>query len=618
MATKKRKVDDENRTFNPAWESEFAFLEVKGKPVCLICQKTIAVLKRANLQRHHEQLHPDFKDVYPPDSNLRKHKIQTLRDGFQSQQSLFHRHVKCSDSVTEASFKIAWNIAKAKKPATEGEFLKNTFMDCAETLFSDFKNKDDIIRQISKLQLSDSTITRRVEVITDDLFSQLLKDIERAEYFSLALDECTDGTDIAQLMVWVRFLKGEKFAEEMLTLLPLKGQTRGEDIYSALKNFFHGPGNSINLKNLVSVTTDGAPSMVGKEKGLIALLRKDPEMSAFFSYHCILHQEQLCSKLRGGALKETMDSVVRIVNFILAHALKHRQFRSLVEECESAYGDLAMHAEVRWLSRGKVLCRFMQLLPAVRMFLEEKGQHNLLSLLNDTFIENAAFLTDITCHLNSLNLKLQGRQKILPMMFNDVSAFETKLDLFVQQLKEKDLTHFPVLQSVARSLSPIAYCPYITELKEQFSRRFADIKAMKPVLAFTENPFACDVLSTSLSVRDLQLGVERAVFEEQLIDLQHNTILKERHKEESADTFWISFVPKDKYPALFQCAQKILTCFGSTYVCESSFSAMGIIKSKLRFRLTDRHLTDYLRAATSEQQPELKVLVKNMQTQISH
>lgn len=109
------------------------------------------------------------------------------------------------------------------------------------------------------------------------------------------------------------------------------------------------------------MTTDGAPSMVGKEKGLIALLRNDPEMPDFFSYHCILHQEQLCSKLRGGELKVTMDSVTRTVNFILAHALKHRQFRSLVEEFQSAYSvcalklfplpytDLAMHAEVRWL-----------------------------------------------------------------------------------------------------------------------------------------------------------------------------------------------------------------------------------------------------------------------------
>lgn len=85
MATKKRKVDDENRVFNPAWEMEFAFAEIHGKPMCLICQKAIAVSKRANLQQHHEQLHPEFKDAYPPYSGLRRNKIQTLLGGFQAQ-----------------------------------------------------------------------------------------------------------------------------------------------------------------------------------------------------------------------------------------------------------------------------------------------------------------------------------------------------------------------------------------------------------------------------------------------------------------------------------------------------------------------------------------------------
>ncbi|KAJ3607182.1 hypothetical protein NHX12_026695 [Muraenolepis orangiensis] len=230
---------------------------------------------------------------------------------------MFRSVVKSSDNVTEASFKIAWNIAKAKKPATEGKFLKKYICGlCGITVFG---MGDDIIRQISKLQLSDSTVTRRVEVISDDLLSQLLKYIASAEYFSLALDESTDRTDIGQLIVWVRFLKGDTFAEGMLALLPLTGQTRGEDIYSAMMSFFHGPGKNINLKKLVSLTTDGAPSMVGKEKGFIALLRKDPETPDFFSYHCILHQEQLCSKLRGGELKVTMDSVTRKQSILFLH-----------------------------------------------------------------------------------------------------------------------------------------------------------------------------------------------------------------------------------------------------------------------------------------------------------
>jgi len=100
------------------------------------------------------------------------------------------------------------------------------------------KNKDDIIKQILKLQIYESTVIRRAEVISDNILSQLLKDIESAAFFSLASDESTDRTDIAQLVVWVRFPKGDTFSEEMLALLPLTGQTRGHDIHSALMFFF--------------------------------------------------------------------------------------------------------------------------------------------------------------------------------------------------------------------------------------------------------------------------------------------------------------------------------------------------------------------------------------------
>ena len=178
---------------------KFGFAEVHGIPMCLICQKTIAVLKRANLQRNHEQLHPEFKAAYPLDSDLRRTKLQTLLDGFQAQQSIVRDMVKSSDNVIEASFKIAWNIAKANKPATEGEFLKTTFVDCANSLFSDFKNKDDIIKQILKLQVSDSTGIRRVEVISDNILLQLLKDIESAVFLSIALDESTDAQTLPSL-----------------------------------------------------------------------------------------------------------------------------------------------------------------------------------------------------------------------------------------------------------------------------------------------------------------------------------------------------------------------------------------------------------------------------------
>lgn len=78
-------------------------------------------------------------------------------------------------------------------------------------------------------------------------------------FFSIAVDENTDVTDVAQLCVWVRFPKEDFFREVLLYLLPLHGQMRGEDILNSLLVFFEE--NHLSWSKLASVCTDGAPSM---------------------------------------------------------------------------------------------------------------------------------------------------------------------------------------------------------------------------------------------------------------------------------------------------------------------------------------------------------------------
>jgi len=110
----------------------------------------------------------------------------------------------------------------------------------------------------------------------------LLKDIESAALFSLALDESTDRTDIGQLVVWVRFPKGDTFSYEMLSLLPLTNQTRGQDIHSAVTIFFMDQVKPSTWRIwFLWLPMELRP---WKEKGVIALLRNDPEIPKFFIF----------------------------------------------------------------------------------------------------------------------------------------------------------------------------------------------------------------------------------------------------------------------------------------------------------------------------------------------
>ena len=60
---RKRKVKEENRMFNPSWELEFLFTMPGDKSVCLLCQNSVADLKKANLQRHFTYMHNNLRKI---------------------------------------------------------------------------------------------------------------------------------------------------------------------------------------------------------------------------------------------------------------------------------------------------------------------------------------------------------------------------------------------------------------------------------------------------------------------------------------------------------------------------------------------------------------------------
>lgn len=67
----------------------------------------------------------------------------------------------------------------------------------------------------------------------------------------------------------------------------------------------------------ISVCTDGAPYIVGKSKGFVALLREH-ENRPILSFHCFLRQEALCAPICGEQLGEVMLLVIQVVTFIVA------------------------------------------------------------------------------------------------------------------------------------------------------------------------------------------------------------------------------------------------------------------------------------------------------------
>ena len=139
---------------------------------------------------------------------------------------------------------------------------------------------------------------------------------------------------------------------------------------------------NIDMSKIVSVTTDGAPNMVGRNVGFVTLFT-EVVGHPILPFHCIIHQKVLCAKVGLKELNDVLSIVTKVVNLISARALHKRQFSLLLNDVESAYNGLLMYNNVRWLNRGKVLERFVECLNEIKLFLSMKNNNDFPELDDD-------------------------------------------------------------------------------------------------------------------------------------------------------------------------------------------------------------------------------------------
>ncbi|KAI6658935.1 General transcription factor II-I repeat domain-containing protein 2-like [Oopsacas minuta] len=187
----------------------------------------------------------------------------------------------------------------------------------------------------------------------------LMKCSENISIYSICLHESTDVGDTAQLSIFVRSLDSDfNITEDLLEVCSMRSTTTGEQLFAELKNSLLK--YDLTFFKIIGLTTDGAPCMLGKGKGVVALALRELSIlgleSDLIISHCIIHQGNLCAKrLR---MNNVMSVVVNTVNFMRSKALDHRQFKEFLIEINAEYGDVTYYSEVRWLSRGNCLIRF--------------------------------------------------------------------------------------------------------------------------------------------------------------------------------------------------------------------------------------------------------------------
>uniref|UniRef100_UPI00358E1F13 protein FAM200C-like n=1 Tax=Myxine glutinosa TaxID=7769 RepID=UPI00358E1F13 len=159
--------------------------------------------------------------------------------------------------------------------------------------------------------------------VEDKLCSEL-----RSTHFAIQLDESILRDSEALLLCYVRFIRDQEMVEEMLF-----------------------------ARSLQTDTKDGAPAMVGRQRGFIALLKN--QVRSVFAIHCVVYRQHLVAKALSTRLHTSLQTVIKAVNKIKVSSLHDRLFCQLCQENDEAFKRLLLHTEVRWLSKGDCLTCFV-------------------------------------------------------------------------------------------------------------------------------------------------------------------------------------------------------------------------------------------------------------------
>ncbi|XP_073711484.1 SCAN domain-containing protein 3-like [Misgurnus anguillicaudatus] len=515
------------RKYNPDF-IKYGFVnggdEAEPRAQCVECGLMLSneALKPSKLKRHLETKHPSLvgKSV---------EFFKRKENGLQMQKRSVVSLTGNSKCALKASYLVARRVAQTKKAFTIAEELVlPAAVDMCREMIGEAAAK-----KLLTIPLSNDTVSHRITDMATDIQNQLLEKIKSSPFFSLQLDESTDVTNAALLLVFVRYRWNSSLHEDILFCGELPTRTTAQECFRYMDNYFKE--NGLDWQNCVGVCSDGAASMTGRHHGVVRqILDRAPEAKWT---HCFLHRES----------KKNVTRVTRGDGCL-----------------EADHVQLLYHSEVRWLSRGLVLKRLFELRNEVLSFLTERKSPFAHHYANAQFTAKLAYLCDIFSLLNQLNVSLQGRNSNIFFVADKVEAFKRKLALWIKRTQEKRMDMFPLLSDILENSPQVNISDLVSQHLSQLAEKFDDY--------FPEDPreghmWIADPFSVDPTKNDVALPSH---LESQLLEVATDSTLKLQWGKQDLGSFWIA-VSKE-YPCLALRAVKLLLPFTTTYLCESGFS----------------------------------------------
>ena len=180
-----------------------------------------AAMKPSLPKRHFERNHPN-------EINAHESYFQRLADNVKRQRmNKTGQMQKKSADVVAASFEIGLLVTKQKQPHNIAESLSLPGAKIlVERVFG-----EQAVAKLNAVSLSDDTMRRRIEEMSDDIADQILAAIKELKFqFAIQVDESTDITNYCQLLVYVRYAQANIMKTELLMNHEVSITTKGKDI----------------------------------------------------------------------------------------------------------------------------------------------------------------------------------------------------------------------------------------------------------------------------------------------------------------------------------------------------------------------------------------------------
>ncbi|XP_037943395.1 E3 SUMO-protein ligase KIAA1586-like [Teleopsis dalmanni] len=214
---------------------------------------------------------------------------------------------------------------------------------------------DKTSETLSKLKLHKTKCTMIIKnVLSPCMLQDLVQEIGDSAY-SIIIDESTDISTLKILCTMIRFFSMPKknIVTTFYRIIKLT-EFDAQSICDAIKAQLQS--DNLNFQNLIGIGVDGANVMIGKNKSVATILKKD--LPDLIVVKCISHSLHLCAEKATETLPRQLEFLVREVHNWFSYSSKRvEEYKKLYEIINNNNNPKKVGAlsGTRWLARFQAI-----------------------------------------------------------------------------------------------------------------------------------------------------------------------------------------------------------------------------------------------------------------------